>query len=86
MCARRAGLPAAEARCVRQRPIPKGYTPIDRTSYGLGWGTLLMINAGLAQAKGKSGLLWGVISLFIGPLATLILVTVYAHAGPSASA
>jgi len=49
-----------------------------RSEYAVGWGTLSLLNAGLAQSKGKSGLLWGLLSLFIGPIATLILVSVYA--------
>ena len=40
----------------------------------VGWGTLTLINAGLAQGKNRSGLLWWLLSLFLGPLATLILV------------
>ena len=40
----------------------------------VGWGTLALINAGLAQGKNRSGLLWFVLSLVIGPLATLLLV------------
>ena len=42
--------------------------------YFVGWGTLALINAGLAQGKQKSGLLWFLLSLILGPLATLILV------------
>jgi hypothetical protein len=42
--------------------------------YFVGWGTLALINAGLAQGKQKSGLLWFLISIFLGPLATLIVV------------
>jgi hypothetical protein len=42
--------------------------------YFVGWGTLALINAGLAQGKQKSGLLWFLLSVFLGPLATLILV------------
>jgi hypothetical protein len=42
--------------------------------YFVGWGTLALINAGLAQGKNKSGLLWFLISVVLGPLATLILV------------
>ncbi len=42
--------------------------------YFVGWGTLALINAGLAQGKQKSGLLWFLLSIFLGPLATLILV------------
>jgi hypothetical protein len=53
-----------------------------RSEYAVGWGTLAFLNAGLAQAKGKSGLLWGLLSLFIGPLATLILITVFATSRP----
>ncbi|HEX5005399.1 MAG TPA: hypothetical protein VFV65_08775 [Gemmatimonadales bacterium] len=49
-----------------------------RNGYVLGWGTLCLLNAGLAQSKGKSGLLWGVLTLLLGPIATLLLVTLYA--------
>jgi hypothetical protein len=40
----------------------------------VGWGTLALINAGLAQAKGRSGLAWFAVSVFLGPLATLLVV------------
>lgn len=40
----------------------------------VGWGTLSLINAGLAQAKGRSGLLWWLGSIFIGPIATFLIV------------
>ena len=40
----------------------------------VGWGTLALINAGLAQGKNRSGVLWFLISLPLGPIATLILV------------
>lgn len=43
-------------------------------SYSAAWFTLSLINAGLAQAKGRSGLNWWLISLFLGPLATLLIV------------
>lgn len=43
-------------------------------SYYLGWGTLSLINAGLAQAKGRSGLMWWLISLLLGPIATFLIV------------
>ena len=42
--------------------------------YFVGWGTLALINGGLAQGKNKSGLLWFLISLLLGPVATLIVV------------
>jgi hypothetical protein len=45
-------------------------------SYALGWGTLSLINAGLAQSKNRSGLLWWLISLVLGPIATFIIVAV----------
>lgn len=44
------------------------------TEYAVGWFTLALINAGLAQGKGRSGLAWWLGSLFLGPVATLLLV------------
>jgi hypothetical protein len=40
----------------------------------VGWGTLALLNAGLAQSKGRSGGIWFLGSLLLGPLATLLLV------------
>jgi hypothetical protein len=42
--------------------------------YFAGWGTLALINAGLAQGKNRGGFNWFLISLFLGPLATFFLV------------
>lgn len=42
--------------------------------YFVGWGTLALINAGLAQGKNRSGLNWFLLSLLLGPFATFILV------------
>ena len=42
--------------------------------YAIGWGTLAFINAGLAQAKNRSGLGWFLVSLFLGPIATFLIV------------
>ena len=42
--------------------------------YFVGWGTLALINAGLAQGKGRSGLAWFLASLLLGPVATLLIV------------
>ena len=42
--------------------------------YFVGWGTLSLINAGLAQSKGRSGLIWWLVSLLLGPLGTLLVV------------
>jgi hypothetical protein len=33
-----------------------------------------LINAGLAQSKKRSALVWFFISLFLGPIATLLIV------------
>ena len=51
----------------------------EHTDFFVGWGTLSLINAGLAQSKGRSGLLWCIASLFIGPLATLLIVVLPKH-------
>ena len=42
--------------------------------YAVGWFTLSLINAGLAQSKGRSGLLWWLASLLLGPIGTLLIV------------
>jgi hypothetical protein len=46
----------------------------DVREYAVGWGTLALINAGIAQGKNRSGLNWFLLSLLLGPIATLILV------------
>ena len=40
----------------------------------VGWGTLSLINAGLAQSKGRSGIGWWLGSLLGGPVVTLLIV------------
>ena len=41
----------------RGDPDPRGTDPMeDRTNFFIGWGTLALVNAGLAQGKGRSGL------------------------------
>ena len=45
-----------------------------RQGYVVGWGTLALINAGLAQSKGRSRLAWFLASLLLGPIATFIIV------------
>ena len=42
--------------------------------YAVGWGTLALINAGIAQGKNRSGLNWFLVSILLGPVATFILV------------
>ncbi len=44
------------------------------STFFVGWGTLSLINAGLAQSKGRSGLNWWLISLLLGPVATFLIV------------
>jgi hypothetical protein len=48
--------------------------PHEIRTVGIGWGTLSLINAGLAQSKGRSGLAWWLASLLVGPLATFLIV------------
>ena len=47
-------------------------SPLDYPFY-VGLGTLALINAVLAQSKNRSGLIWFLVSLLLGPVATLIL-------------
>ncbi len=42
--------------------------------YFVGWGTLCLINAGLAQGKNRSGLNWFLLSILLGPVATFLIV------------
>jgi len=44
------------------------------SEYGIGWFTLALINAGIAQGKNRSGLNWFLLSLLLGPVATFSLV------------
>ena len=49
----------------------------EAQGYVAGWGTLALINAGLAQGKNRSGFIWFLLSLLLGPLATLLLVALF---------
>lgn len=42
--------------------------------YAIGWGTLALINAGLAQSKHRRTWVWFFLSLLLGPIATLLIV------------
>ncbi|WP_165246514.1 hypothetical protein [Paludisphaera soli] len=55
-------------------PLFAATTHSDLSQHYIGWGTLSLINAGLAQSKGHSGLAWWLISLLLGPVATFIIV------------
>lgn len=46
----------------------------EHAQFFVGWGTLSLINVGLAQSKGRSGLLWWLLSLLLGPVATFLIV------------
>ena len=52
---------------------------MQNTQFFVGWGTLSLINAGLAQSKNRSGLLWWLASLLLGPMATLLIVVLPKH-------
>ncbi len=43
----------------------------------VGWGTLALLNAGIAQGKNRRGLYWFLLSLLLGPIASLILVLLH---------
>jgi hypothetical protein len=49
----------------------------DAPRYVVGWGTLALINAGIAQGKGRSGLNWFLISLLLPGIATFLLVAFF---------
>ena len=42
--------------------------------FAVGWFTLALINAGLAESKGRSKLGWWFASLFFGPICTFLVV------------
>ena len=47
---------------------------MEVSSAAIGVGTLALINAGLAEQKGRSRLIWFLLSLVLGPVATLLIV------------
>ena len=47
---------------------------LDQNSFFVGWETLALINAGLAQSKNHRGLAWFLFSLLLGPFATFLIV------------
>ena len=51
-------------------------------SYAIGWGTLALINTNLAQLKGRSGLAWFFVSVFLGPIATFLLAVLASQSTP----
>jgi hypothetical protein len=55
-------------------PPSSFYGMVFDQRFFVGWGTLALINAGLAQGKGRGGLIWFLWALLFGPFATFILV------------
>jgi len=51
-----------------------GITVNNPGGYAVGLGTLALVDAGLAQSKNRSGLVWFLLSLVLGPVATFLLV------------
>jgi hypothetical protein len=55
---------------------------VQGPQYAVGWGTLALINAGIAQGKNRSGLNWFLISLLLGPVATFLLIAFFEKLRP----
>jgi len=51
------------------------------TNYVLGWGSLALINAAIANADGRSPLKYFLASLLFGPLVTLVLAVTREQSG-----
>ena len=47
---------------------------VQSNGYSVGWFTLALLNAALAQNRGRRGWVWFLVSSLIGPLATLLLL------------
>jgi hypothetical protein len=71
-------MPAGPAPAGRPCPAaaPRRCYPMNMevSSAAFGVGTLALINAGLAEQKGRSRLIWFLVSLITGPLATFLIV------------
>jgi len=52
----------------------ESYLTFVNREFFVGWGTLSLINAGLAQTKGRSRFIWWLTSMLLGPIATLWIV------------
>jgi hypothetical protein len=59
---------------------------VPGSGYTVGWGTLALINAALAQGRGRPAALWFLISLVLGPIATLLIVVLPPQVAPTAGA
>jgi hypothetical protein len=47
---------------------------MQQKEYAVGWLTLSMVIAGIAQGKNRSGLAWWLLGVLLGPLALLVLL------------
>ena len=47
---------------------------MEHQEFAVGWFTLSLVIAGIAQGKNRSGLGWWLLGFFLGPLALLILL------------
>jgi hypothetical protein len=64
-----------------ETPMPTLAAVTLNASWSVGWGTLALVNANLAQAKARSGAAWFLLSLVLGPVATLLLALLEPPAG-----
>ena len=54
--------------------LKKRENDMQLSEYVVGWGTLALINAGIAQGKNRRGYVWFLLSLIMGPIATCLLL------------
>jgi hypothetical protein len=47
---------------------------MEKQEFAVGWFTLSLVIAGIAQGKGRSGLAWWLLGVLLGPIALLILL------------
>ena len=47
---------------------------MEHQEFAVGWFTLSLVTAGIAQGKNRSGLGWWLLGVILGPLALLILL------------
>lgn len=57
---------------------------MEKQQFAVGWFTLSLVIAGIAQGKNRSGLGWWLLGVILGPLALLILL--FLERGPDYSA
>ncbi|MDM5118595.1 hypothetical protein [Aeromonas hydrophila] len=74
-CAKPSYFTRSEQKKDKERLLNPEHIEVGK-QFVVGWGTLMLINAVLAQGKNRSGLVWFFISLFLGPVTTLILALV----------